>query len=331
MKHIIYYLYHIPGQKIGVTRNLNKRLTIQQGYQPSEYEVLETSLDMDYISGREAELQLLYGYKIDRDTYKSLMNKFKTKNQMKLNVTEQTVTFPCPINKLKGQLMDAIGLNFETQYGKYILDQDMADWIIKNASTSMFNSGRSYVYNKALAEWFKHFNQPLVPCELSSQPADMKGSVNEQLDKAFSNFYDAMKHAEDNKKANENRLYNYEKEMLETNVYDLIRSWAANKGIYASGDSKTQYVKLMEEAGELAQAILKRDRPEIKDAIGDMIVVLTNLAHLEGFEVEDCITSAYNVIKDRQGAMSNGTFVKNGATTAGTAGRFVNNHLTSTL
>lgn len=325
MKQIIYYLYHIPGQKIGVTRNLNKRLTIQQGYQPSEYEVLETSLDMDYISGREAELQLLYGYKIDRDTYKSLMNKFKTKNQMKLNVTEQTVTFPCPINKLKGQLMDAIGLNFETQYGKYILDQDMAEWIVKNASTSMFNSGRSYVYNKALAEWVKHFNQPLVPAECY----ELNEPINENVIERFNKL--AEKVMLRNKKANENRLYNYDKEMLDPNVYDLIRSWAANKGIYASGDSKTQYVKLMEEAGELAQAILKRDRPEIKDAIGDMIVVLTNLAHLEGFEVEDCITSAYDVIKDRQGAMNNGTFVKNVATTAGTAGKFVNNHLTSTL
>jgi NTP pyrophosphatase (non-canonical NTP hydrolase) len=96
-----------------------------------------------------------------------------------------------------------------------------------------------------------------------------------------------------------------------TSVFTNIRNWATDKGIYDSGDSKTQYVKLMEEAGELAQAILKKDKPEVKDAIGDMIVVLTNLAHLEGFTVEDCIDSAYNVIKSRQGSMVNGTFVKN--------------------
>jgi NTP pyrophosphatase (non-canonical NTP hydrolase) len=341
MNQIIYYLYHIPGKKIGVTRNLNKRLTVQQGYQPSEYEVLETSLDIDYISDREAELQILYGYKIDRDTYKSLMNKFKTKNQMKLNVTEQTVTFPCPINKLKGQLMDAIGLNFETQYGKYILDQDMADWIIKNASTSMFNSGRSYVYNKALAEWFKHFNQPLVPAESHEWPAGPIDVMNQFNEIVRETTLKANKENETKESSLKSILYNFEKAMLEAkyrkeqeespNVYDLIRDWAENKGIYASGDSKTQYVKLMEEAGELAQAILKRDKPEIKDAIGDMVVVLTNLAHLEGFDIEDCITSAYTVIKDRTGKMQNGTFVKNttGSTTA--SGRFVNNHLTSTL
>ena len=321
MNQIIYYLYHIPGKKIGVTRNLNKRLTVQQGYQPSEYEVLETSLDINYISDRETELQTIYGYKIDRDTYKSLMNKFKTKKQMKLNVTEQTVTFPCPINKLKGQLLDSLGLTFETQYGKYILNAELVDWITQNASVSMFNINRCFIYNKALAEWHKHFNQPLVPCELPPQPADMKGSINEQLDKAFSNFYDAMKQAEDNKKKKQN-----------SNIYNLIREWAYNKGIYESGDSKTQYVKLMEEAGELAQAILKKDKPEIKDAIGDMIVVLTNLAYLENLVVEDCVASAYNIIKDRQGAMSNGTFVKNNLATGSTkTGYYTNTHLTSTL
>jgi NTP pyrophosphatase (non-canonical NTP hydrolase) len=67
----------------------------------------------------------------------------------------------------------------------------------------------------------------------------------------------------------------------------------------------------MEEAGELAQALLKNDRPEIKDAIGDMVVVLTNLAHLENFAIEDCVESAYIEIVNRKGKMVNGTFVKN--------------------
>jgi len=96
----------------------------------------------------------------------------------------------------------------------------------------------------------------------------------------------------------------------EENVYDLIRDWATEKGIYKSGDARTQYVKLMEEAGELAQAILKNDEPEVIDAIGDMVVVLTNLAKLRGHNIEDCITSAYNVIKSRTGKMVDGTFVK---------------------
>ena len=55
------------------------------------------------------------------------------------------------------------------------------------------------------------------------------------------------------------------KELENLNIFDLIRQWAEDKGIYKSGDARTQYVKLMEEAGELAQAILKNDEPEVID------------------------------------------------------------------
>ena len=57
MDKIMYYLYHIPGKKIGVTRDLNNRVTKQQGYFPDEYEVLDHSTDIDYISSKEIELQ----------------------------------------------------------------------------------------------------------------------------------------------------------------------------------------------------------------------------------------------------------------------------------
>ena len=62
----MYYLYHIPGKKIGVTRDLNTRVTLIQGYKEGEYEVLEQSDDIGYISDREIELQKSYGYKVDR-------------------------------------------------------------------------------------------------------------------------------------------------------------------------------------------------------------------------------------------------------------------------
>ena len=67
----------------------------------------------------------------------------------------------------------------------------------------------------------------------------------------------------------------------------------------------------MEEVGELAQGVLKKDKPEIIDAIGDIVVVLTNLAKLEKLDIEDCIDHAYHVISKRSGKMVNGTFVKN--------------------
>lgn len=277
MNKLTYFIYHIPGKKIGVTCDLNSRLTRQQGYKTGEYEVLLSSDDIDYISDKERELQLVYGYKVDRDSYKDLIIKSKRKNKktMVLNVTEQTTTFPCPINKLKGNLMDNIGLEIKTGFGVYKVDTELVRWIIENAKTSMYNPSRCYVYNKALHE----------------------------------HCLSTMK----------KRIDSPEKEE-EPNVYDLIRQWADERGIYKNGDLKTQYAKLMEESGELARAILKNDKEEFIDAIGDMIVVLTNLAALEGLKVEDCVVSAYDVIKSRQGKMVNGTFVKE-----------VNDHLKSTL
>lgn len=100
------------------------------------------------------------------------------------------------------------------------------------------------------------------------------------------------------------------KKMKLTNEFDPIRNWASEKGIYKKGDPKTQYLKLMEEAGELAKALLTNDEPEIIDALGDCTVVLVNLAKLAGYNLEDCINTAYDVIKGRKGKMENGTFVK---------------------
>ena len=267
----MYYIYHITGKKIGVTRNLNTRVTLMQGYREGEYEVLEQSEDISYISDREIELQKSYGYKVDRQSYKNLINK---NNTMNINATEQTSTFPCPLNKLKGQLMDNLDLSWETSHGTFKITKDNIPWILSNARTSMFDPNRCYVYNKAFANLTYHNTPKTV-----------------MLDKK--------------KKKKKSKV-----EKNKPNIYDLIRDWATEKGIYKTGDSRTQYVKLMEEAGELAQALLKNDETEVIDAIGDMVVVLTNLAKLRGHNIEDCIASAYSVIKDRQGKMINGTFVK---------------------
>jgi NTP pyrophosphatase (non-canonical NTP hydrolase) len=97
-----------------------------------------------------------------------------------------------------------------------------------------------------------------------------------------------------------------------TTEFQPIRNWAENKGILSNGDAKTQCIKLFEEAGELSRAILKNDNEEFIDAIGDCVVVLTNLAKLKGYNIEDCINSAYNIISKRTGKMENGTFVKDG-------------------
>lgn len=276
-KKNIYYIYHIFGKKIGVTRNLKFRVTQQQGYKPHEYEILEASSDIDYISAKELELQKEYNYEIDRNSYiDHKFNNSKNNFIMELNVTEQTTTFPCPVNKLKGQLTDNLGKSFSTPYGEYTLDHDLIEWIVENALISTYRDTRCFIYNKALAEAVT--NNTLLKATPKKQ---------------YLKF---------------NKL---EEEKTQSTVFDKIRSWAEERGIYASGDVKTQYVKLQEESGELAKAILKNDTEEFVDAIGDMVVVLTNLATLQGFNIEDCIDHAYSVIEKRKGKMINGTFVKN--------------------
>ena len=137
----------------------------------------------------------------------------------------------------------------------------------------MYNDNRCYVYNKALTKFYDRCKKIRAHLKCA-EPEDCC------QDDMFS-------------------------------MFDLIRFWAKDKGIYDKGDQKTQYVKLMEEAGEVGRAILKSDLPEIKDGIGDMVVVLTNLAELSGLSIEECIESAYDTIAKRKGKMINGTFVKN--------------------
>jgi len=253
----MYYLYHIPGKKIGVTSNLNTRVTLIQGYKEGEYEVLDSSEDINYISDKEIELQKSYGYKVDRQKYNEL---YKKPNEMRINATEQTSTFPYPLNTLRYELESNLGKQWETDLGVFELNKDSINWICKNASISMYNPNRSYIYNKAFFEKFKTIK----------------------------------------KKCNKKPL----------KLFQQIRDWAEERGLYKSGDVKTQYLKLMEEAGELSEALLKDNQEEVIDAIGDMVVVLTNLAHQRDVHIETCIASAYNEIQNRTGKMINGTFVK---------------------
>ena len=138
-----YYIYHIPGKKIGVTRDLKCRVTEQQGYESHEYEILEETKDIERASYIERILQESYGYRVDEVPYNKL--KFNNTN-MNINITEQTTTFPCPINKLKGQLMDNIDMTWKTEHGECILTLQSINWIMKNVLTSKYNEWRCYVY-----------------------------------------------------------------------------------------------------------------------------------------------------------------------------------------
>ena len=281
MDKINYYLYHIPGKKIGVTRDLNSRVVDQQGYNLDEIEVLEQSTDIDYISDRELELQQSYGYKVDRQKYKDLyINKIKS-NTMHINATEQTSTFPCPESKLKGRLMDNMGKTWQTTHGTFEINMDTINWIMDNVTTSQYTMERCYIYNKAFAKYFQ---------------------IGKHRD-AYQEYFDQIT-------SRTNRNGNWRYDNSDNERFQKIRDWAGERGLYTKGDKKTQFCKLMEEAGELGRAVLKNDQEEFVDAIGDMVVVLTNMAHLGGTTIEKCIDAAYKVISKRTGKMVNGTFVK---------------------
>ena len=91
---------------------------------------------------------------------------------------------------------------------------------------------------------------------------------------------------------------------------DQIKQWARERNLHKADPSK-QMLKLGEEFGELCEAIAKnRKKAAAKDAIGDMIVVLTILSMQLGVSIEECIEIAYDEIKYRKGKMIDGVFVK---------------------
>ena len=185
--------------------------------------------------------------------------------------------------------MDNIDMSWETEHGSCTITNESIKWIMKNVQTSKYNVERCYVYNKAFARWFDNNN-------------------------AYSNMFDNAKQMNEVEAKRNGTLTGG---LAPTGIrqhkqsqFDLIRQWARSRGLYDKGDTKTQTLKLMEEAGEICRAVLKNDREAIIDGIGDCVVVLTNLAELNNMSIEECIRYAYDEIKNRTGKMDNGTFKK---------------------
>ncbi|WP_432352682.1 MazG-like family protein [Sporosarcina sp. A2] len=89
----------------------------------------------------------------------------------------------------------------------------------------------------------------------------------------------------------------------------LIQEWAVERNLHTA-DPRGQMLKLMEEVGEIAAALARKDIDEVMDGIGDVGVVINILATQVGSSIEECMELAYNEIKDRKGKMVNGVFVK---------------------
>ena len=103
--------------------------------------------------------------------------------------------------------------------------------------------------------------------------------------------------------------------MKETQSFGMtefqVMRWAEARGIYEHGTAEGQAKKTVEEANELLDAVQRKSIPEIKDAIGDVMVTLVNVAALTDLDVRKCFYGAYLEIKDRRGEMrSDGIFYK---------------------
>lgn len=91
---------------------------------------------------------------------------------------------------------------------------------------------------------------------------------------------------------------------------ERIRDWAHDRNLIEGSTVQAQFVKLIEEIGELAEAIAKGKDEQFLDSIGDAFVVLTILAAQKGMDIEECIAFAWHEIKDRKGKMVDGVFIR---------------------
>ena len=164
---------------------------------------------------------------------------------------------------------------------------------MKNVQVSKYNDQRSYVYNKAFARYFDNNDAHVL------DNAYQANKMETRTGGLFPVGADGR-----------NSIKCSQKDCGES-LFDCIRCWAKKRGLYDKGDPKTQALKLVEEVGETCRAILKENKADAIDGIGDCVVVLTNLAELLGTPIEGCMQAAYNEISSRKGKMINGTFVKN--------------------
>lgn len=109
-------------------------------------------------------------------------------------------------------------------------------------------------------------------------------------------------------------LLDYDTNNTFSELITKVNEWAISHGL-DKGNPKIEWMKVTEEVGEIRDVFLKPHDfadPEwsLKDAIGDSIVTLVVLCLQLSYDVEECLTIAYNDIKDRKGVMNDDNFVK---------------------
>jgi NTP pyrophosphatase (non-canonical NTP hydrolase) len=97
--------------------------------------------------------------------------------------------------------------------------------------------------------------------------------------------------------------------MIEQRIQQ-VKQWHIDRNLIDGASDKDQICKLIQEVGELSDNVCKNK--DVADDIGDIMVVLINIAERNGLSLEHCLDVAYHDIKDRKGRMVDGIFVKEG-------------------
>lgn len=93
-------------------------------------------------------------------------------------------------------------------------------------------------------------------------------------------------------------------------LLEKVIKWGDDRGLTVPENSTGQLMKFIEEGGEIVKAHNKNKIEDIIDGIGDVLVTLILYAETKNLDIEECLKSAYDEIKDRKGKLINGVFVK---------------------
>lgn len=109
-------------------------------------------------------------------------------------------------------------------------------------------------------------------------------------------------------------LLDYDTNNTFSELITKVNEWADDRNL-KQADPKIQWMRITEEVGEIRDVLLKptkftEPQAALKDAIGDTLVTIIVLAHQLDLDVTECLSIAYEEIKNRKGKMVNGTFVK---------------------
>ena len=91
---------------------------------------------------------------------------------------------------------------------------------------------------------------------------------------------------------------------LENNIIKVAKGW----GLYENCEVQDQFDKLQEEIEEVWEALGTGTETDVQLELGDVYVVMVNIAHKLGYSLERCGHMAYEKIKTRTGKMINGKF-----------------------